>query len=290
MIISPIFYMGNKKKLIKKGLVDLFPKNIDTFYELFSGSAIVSMNTKANKYVLSDTNDKLIEMYQMFKDYDSEHIINHVDSRINEYGLPRERTKRCDYKGDISNIEKYKANYFRFRKYYNENKKTLDMYTLMFFAFSQQFRFNSKGDFNMPFGNDCFTTNNKEYIRNGCDFFINNVEFYNKSFSNVNIDCITNNDFVYLDPPYLNTTATYNENEGWTMQDEETLYKFCEELNNKGIKFGISNVFSNKGITNDKLIKWCEDNNWNLYTFDKMTYYACGKGNANTKEVYICNY
>lgn len=110
MIISPIFYMGNKKKLIKKGLVDLFPKNIDSFYELFSGSAIVSMNTKANKYVLSDTNDKLIEMYQMFKDYDSEHIINHVDSRINEYGLPRERTKRCDYKGDISNIEKYKAN------------------------------------------------------------------------------------------------------------------------------------------------------------------------------------
>ena len=26
--ISPIFYMGNKKKLIKKGLVELFPEPI----------------------------------------------------------------------------------------------------------------------------------------------------------------------------------------------------------------------------------------------------------------------
>ena len=45
MIISPIFYMGNKKKLIKKGLVDLFPKNINTFVEPFGGTGIVSMNT-----------------------------------------------------------------------------------------------------------------------------------------------------------------------------------------------------------------------------------------------------
>ena len=49
MIISPIFYMGNKKKIIKKGLIDLFPKEIDVMVELFGGSSIVSMNTKANK-------------------------------------------------------------------------------------------------------------------------------------------------------------------------------------------------------------------------------------------------
>ena len=28
----------------------------------------------------------------------------------------------------------------------------------------------------------------------------------------------------------------------------------------------------------------------NIYTFDKFTYMACGKGNSNAKEVYICNY
>ena len=54
-----------------------------------------------------------------------------------------------------------------FRKHYNENKNTLDFYTLMFYSFSQQFRFNNKGDFNMPCGNDCFSETNKEYILNG---------------------------------------------------------------------------------------------------------------------------
>ena len=44
---------------------------------------------------------------------------------------------------------------------------TLDFYTLMFYSFSQQFRFNNKGEFNMPCGNDCFSDKNKEYIRSG---------------------------------------------------------------------------------------------------------------------------
>ena len=56
MIISPIFYMGNKKKNNQKGLIDLFPKNIDTFVDLFSGSGIVSMNIIANNYFVNDIN------------------------------------------------------------------------------------------------------------------------------------------------------------------------------------------------------------------------------------------
>lgn len=45
--------MGNKRKLINKGLYQLFPKTIDKFIDLFAGSGIVSMNTKANKiYIL----------------------------------------------------------------------------------------------------------------------------------------------------------------------------------------------------------------------------------------------
>ena len=52
----------------------------------------------------------------------------------------------------------------------------------------------------------------------------------------------------------------------------------------------MSNVFINKGKTNDKLIEWCNENKWNVYTFDKFTYMACGKGNSNAKEVFIKTY
>ena len=290
VIISPIFYMGNKKKLIKKNLIDLFPNNIDKMIDLFGGSAIVSMNTKANQYFINDTDEHLIELYNLFKNNKAEDIINHINMRIDEYGLARERTKRNEFK-DKDKIEQYKKAYMSFRDYYNKNKNTLDFYTLMFYSFSQQFRFNSKGNFNMPCGNDCFSKTNEEYIKNGCNFFSgNNVFLFSNDFRSLKIDNLTDKDFVYLDPPYLNTTATYNENEGWTIKDEEDLYDLCENLNNKNIKFGLSNVFANKGVENKKIIEWCDKNNWNVYTFDKFSYMACGKGNSNAKEVFITNY
>ena len=290
MKISPIFYMGNKKKLIKKGLIELFPNDINTMVDLFAGSSIVSMNTLANKYIISDIDTNLVNLYTLFKDKDSDTIINHINNRINEYGLARERTKRNEFK-DKEKIELYKQAYMNFRKHYNENKNVLDFYTLMFYSFSQQFRFNNKGDFNMPCGNDCFSESNEEYILNGCKFFNqSNVHIFNNDFRMLKVNKLNENDFVYLDPPYLNTTAVYNENGGWTEQDEDDLYALCEQLNKDNIKFGLSNVFENKGNKNEKLINWCDRNNWNVYTFDRFTYMACGKGNSNAQEVFITNY
>ena len=290
MKISPIFYMGNKKKLINKGLIELFPNNVSMFVDLFAGSGVVSMNTEASKYIINDIDTNLIDLYNMFKFTEADTIIGHIESRIEEYRLAKERTKRNEFK-DKEKIEQYKKAYMTLRSDYNKNKNVLDFYTLMFYSFSQQFRFNNKGEFNMPCGNDCFSDKNKEYIRDGRIFFkSDNVIITNNDFRKLKISKLDNNSFVYLDPPYLDTTATYNENGGWTIKDEQDLYNICEELNNNGIKFGMSNVFINKGKTNDKLIEWCHKNKWDIYTFDKFTYMACGKGNSNAKEVFIKNY
>ena len=284
--------MGNKKKLINKGLIDLFPKDINTFYDLFAGSAIVSMNVEANKYFVNDIDYHLYELYAMFKVFSDDVIIRHIEDRIDEYGLARERTKRNEYK-DKEKIEQYKAAYMKLRTEYNkyQGANVLDFYTLMFYSFSQQFRFNSKGDFNMPCGNDCFSDKNREYISNGTKFFKqDNVKINNGDFQKLCVEELNKDDFVYLDPPYFNTTATYNENNGWSEDDENALYSLCERLNENEIKFGISNVFENKNAKNQKLIDWCDKNKWNVYTFDKFTYMACGKGNSNAKEVFITNY
>lgn len=294
--ISPIFYMGNKKKLISKGLCNLFPTNIDTYFELFAGSAIVAMNTQAHDYVINDKDNNLKRLYMLFGKYSSEKIISEINKRIDHYGLARERTKRNQY-FDLDKLERYKTAYIKLRNHYNSIKedteeKLFDFYTLMFYSFSQQFRFNSKGDFNMPVGNDCFSEKNQSYIANGCRFFnADNVVITDTlDFASIPPTVISKNDFVYLDPPYLNTTATYNENNGWNTDDELRLYSYCEKLNDNGIKFGMSNVFENKGQINDRLIDWCERNHWNVYTFNKFTYMACGRGNSQAKEVYICNY
>lgn len=44
-------------------------------------------------------------------------------------------------------------------------------------------------------------------------------------------------DFVFLDSPYLISTATYNENGGWSKNDEQDL---LEQLDRQGIKFALS--------------------------------------------------
>lgn len=38
---SPILYSGSKRRLIGKGLIDLFPNNINTFIDLFVGGAVL---------------------------------------------------------------------------------------------------------------------------------------------------------------------------------------------------------------------------------------------------------
>lgn len=282
--------MGNKKKLIKKGMVDLFPKNITTFIDVFAGSGIVSMNVQAEKYIINDIDTNLINLYKLFKTYSSDEIITHINNRIDEYGLARERTSHKTFSDN--RIERYKIAYTNFRKYYNENPNILDFYTLMFYSFSQQFRFNNKGEFNMPCGNDCFTSNNEQYIKNGCNFFTNhNTKIYNRDFRDLlSTENFSEGLFVYFDPPYLGTTATYNENNGWNENDEKDLYKILEYLTEHNVKWAVSNVINNKGKVNQMLKDWINNHNVNVHTFNGFTYSACGKGNSEAKEILIINY
>lgn len=283
--ISPIFYMGNKKKLIKKGLCDLFPNDINTFIDLFGGSGIVGMNVNANRYILNDGDENLYNFYQMFKDNTPQYIIEKVLNNINKFNMLRTGVKQNTEESNI-----YKKRYEKMRENANNSKKVEDLYSCIFYAFSQQMRFNKNGKFNMPFGNGSFTKQNEEYIKQGCDFFHSGIQCTNKDFRELKIEKLNSNDFVYLDCPYLNTTATYNENGGWSIQDDYDLFELCERLDKNNIKWGISNVFENKGTINQHLIDWCKNNRWEVYTFDSHTYMACGKGNSKAKEVYICNY
>ena len=59
--------MGNKGKLISKGLIDKFPDNINCFYDLFVGSCTVGLNIKANKYIINDLDSNIYSIYEFLK-------------------------------------------------------------------------------------------------------------------------------------------------------------------------------------------------------------------------------
>lgn len=277
--------MGNKKKLVQKGLVDMFPKNISTFYDLFAGSCVVTMNVDAIYFEVNDINRNLMDLVQWFIYYNPEQIINRLEELINKYNLPTFSTDNRKYKGDR---EEFKKNYNKLRNDYNNTKKSELLFLLNIFCLSHMMRFNPKGDFNMPFGNSYMSDTVKKSIRN------NNFEkityIASKDFREYKNQQYETDDFVYLDPPYIGTDATYNENGGWTSIDQKDLQDFCDYLTSIDVKWGMSNVYENKGIVNNQLKEWQERKGYNIHYFNDFTYYSNGKGGAKSKEVYIYNY
>ena len=292
VVKSPIFYMGNKERLIKKGLIDYFPKDINAFVELFCGSGVVSMNVKANYYLLNDYNSTIVNLLKYFKNNNADDIIKNINDTIQKHNILKGFNKR-----DLSETEEYKElaknNYNKFRDYYNNiDDSILNLYVLSYYCNNNNIRFNKSGKFNMPIGNQYFNPEkHTKKIVDGCRFFNqNNVYLTNRDYKEVGLNRLTNKDFVYIDPPYTNTLAIYNEQQGWGVEDDYKLFALCDNLTSKGIKWAMSNVFENKGVTNQHLINWVEGNGYNVHHFNDFTYVSCGKGNAKTDEVLITNY
>lgn len=273
-------YTGGKYKLLPQ-MLPLFPNggNIDgKFIDLFCGGGNVSVNVNASLIVANDFDSHVIEIYKEIQKNSIEYILSHIENRVEEYEL------------SITNSEGFN----NFRAYYNEckYKNPLDLFVLICYSFNHQFRFNSKGEFNMPFGKErsCF---NKSIKRNLINFKerISNVTFTNNSFDELKIDKLSSNDFVYCDPPYLITCATYNEKDGWNERMERKLLDLLDKLNENGIRFALSNVLFNKGKVNEILLEWS-----NKYTVHHLnnTYCNCNYHTKDKKnkadEVLITNY
>lgn len=97
---------------------------------------------------------------------------------------------------------------------------------------------------------------------------------------------------ILTNPPYLVTCAAYNEKDGWNQQNDIDLMNLCDRLNDNNVKFAISNVFENKGKSNDMLKEW--SNKYNVYhlnnTYANCNYHTKDKSKNNTDEVLITNY
>lgn len=273
-IKSPMNYTGGKYKLLNQ-ILPLFPKNINTFVDLFTGGCNVAVNVNANKIIANDLCTQVIDMYKGVQNNNTEKAIEMIDSTINKYKLTKENKK----------------GYLELRNTYNNsNKGWAIFYTLLCHSFNNQIRFNKKGEFNMPFGKRCFNIALKKKFK---DFSIaihnKNITFTNENFKDLNMDKLGENDFVYLDPPYLVTEATYNT--GWNEETEKELLSLCDKLNDKGIKFAISNVLEHNGSKNEILIDWSKKYNVNYlnYDYSNCNYHKKDNGHKSV-EVLITNY
>ena len=277
---SPLNYTGGKSKLLPQ-ILPLFPDKVGTFIDLFCGGCNVGSNVNADKVIYNDYMSQIIELFKNWKDNNLEDTIQYIETQIEKFNLSKQNQE----------------GFLELRKQYNEYRDIRDLFVLVAYAFNHQIRFNSKGEYNMPFGKD-----RSEYNKNMKTNLINFITriqeqdstFSNKSFDELNVEEFTEDTFVYADPPYLITVASYNENGGWNEQMEYKLLEYLDKCTENGIKFALSNVLEMNDKSNDILKKWVEEKGYNIYhlnyTYGNCNYHKLDKTVGLTDEVLITNY
>ncbi len=298
VIRSPLFYTGDKYKLIPE-LKKYFPEQINKFVEPFVGGGSVFLNFNAKEFYENDIDKNIMSIHHYLSSFSSsEVLLDILFKKIDEYQFT------CSYKGKTVPQElkdkyvktyfaKYNAEFYKqLKEKYNSSDRTdiADLYLLLIYGFNRMLRFNQQGDFNLPVGNVDFNNNTVEALTN----YINltnqkKIHWSNKDYKSfLSKIKLTENDFVYLDPPYLITASEYNKL--WNQKDDDELFALLDKLNDKRIRFALSDVVNYKGKENTKLLDWVTKKKYNVYPIKSNYINYHDNSIKSFSEVLITNY
>ena len=279
-IKSPINYVGGKYKLISQ-IEPLFPRNINTFIDVFGGSGTVLINTKAEHYIYNDINYYVTSIFKGIISQSAEDTISQVEDIIKEYDLS---------KTNKSGFEKLRDDYN------NGRNDWVTLYTLMCHSFNWQMRFNNHHQYNSSWGKDrsSFTNRQKDSLIAMKNKISTDIAVMSKSFEDIDFSDFDGNDLVYLDPPYYNSVGSYNDGkrgfEGWNKEHEIKLLELITKLHKQGTRFALSN---NLKYDNPYLREWLDDNDFYTIHYLKGNYVNCNYHKIDRSkdvEVLITNY
>jgi DNA adenine methylase len=200
--------------------------------EPFVGSGVVGFNIAPHIALFCDSNPHIIRFYSTIN-------AGEITPGIAREFLVSEGKKLSKYGKDY---------YYEVRDRFNTTQEPLDFLFLNRSSFNGMIRFNNQGKFNVPFGHKSQRFS-KAYITK----IVNQIEFvYKKAqLSEWTFLCqdfrvtlsaeMTEEDFVYCDPPYAGRHVDYFN--GWNAQDEHDLHKL---LNQCPAKFILSTWHHNQ--------------------------------------------
>lgn len=284
-IKSPLNYVGGKHKLLPQ-ILPLFPQKINDFYDIFGGGFNVGINIdNTNNVIYNDYNAYVYDLIKFLSQYEKDFILAQIDVIMRYYKIDEEN----------------KENYLNLREDFNKSRilcaKELMFYVLICYSFNHNIRFNSKNEFNVPFGRG--KSSLSEVLKEKLIIFIEALKNHNYIFKNESFEEILLNtefkkdDFIYCDPPYLISEANYGSL-NWKEKQERDLLSCLDKINKKNIKFALSNVIYHKGKDNSILIEWCNKNNYNThylnYHYNNSNPTAKKAKENITQEVLITNY
>lgn len=229
--MQPVIKWTGSKRTQAEHIIKLVPDNINTYYEPFlgGGSMLIRMIEECEKgnkhikhFVATDLNLDLIYIFRIIRDCPKQ-LIEDYRLRSAVLRLSKDWTEATEY-------------YNSMRRLYNtcKSQDVVRPYLLFFLSrtcFNGLIRYNSNGEFNTSFHVNRLGMEPErmaKIIREWSRLLNKyDVRFGASSFEYV-LPLVENaDDFVYLDPPYANSTSKMYQHDVF---DNEKLFEMMKQL------------------------------------------------------------
>lgn len=280
------------------GLENILDNNIEFFntvYSKYKSNKIDKDKLIANiEHFVNDNktgfksllNSNLLKHYDIFE----KELLRNVSAKMIRMKDLEDKKGNLPQKDIYDNFEcGLKGSFYMFiRALYNQYDNSEYFYFIREYCYSSMFRYNSNGEFNVPYGGISY---NRKKFQRKIDYIKSkelqthfvNTDIYNLDFEKFLDEIkLTKNDFIFLDPPYDTDFSSYVNN-AFDKQDQKRLANYL--INKCPAKFMlvikntdfISNLYNNKGLY--------------ITSFDK-TYMVSFKGrnNRDCEHLIITNY
>lgn len=198
-----IKYRGGKTKEIPH-FIDYIPRKFDTYFEPFLGGGAVYFHIEPQKAIINDINSKLISFYLAVRNnYPT--LREQLNTLQDIYTKNQKEYKILKDKTPELRVEnKNEALYYMLRDMFNGKISPQYLDGVLYFfinktAYSGMIRYNSNGDYNVPFGR--YPNFNTMLVTSEHSKLLQNAEIYNKDYSEI-FAMSKADDFMFLDPPY----------------------------------------------------------------------------------------
>jgi DNA adenine methylase len=196
-------YRGGKSKEIPH-LMKHIPQFSGRYIEPFFGGGALFFHLEPKQSIINDINSKLISFYLGVKD-NFETLQTELSEIEKVYAINRKKFEELKSKAPHERVDdENEILYYQIRNMFNDlSEKKYSEALLYFFinktAYSGMIRYNSKGEFNVPYGR--YANLNTSLVTKAHHNLLANTEIYNLDYSEI-FRMANTDDFMFLDPPY----------------------------------------------------------------------------------------
>jgi len=196
-------YRGGKSNEISN-IEKHIPRYRGRYIEPFFGGGALYFHLEPKRAIINDINSKLMAFYLGVQN-DYSNLRKELDEIEKIYEANRRQFDVLKRQTPNERVEdKNEELYYQLRDMFNDlsDKKYSDALLYFFInktAYSGMIRYNSKGEFNVPFGR--YEHLNTSLITLKHSELLANTTIYNTDYRNI-LDMVESDDFMFLDPPY----------------------------------------------------------------------------------------